>query len=107
MIVNIGVVGDSKIAAEEQAFDTLRKLRTRRQDVLEITVLVAMLAHQDLAVLFNDLGFDFSTSAGFQCFQVGFSPDDLAAYFRDALRTQGISGSWKSQRRSAALIALQ
>ena len=58
--MNVLVFGGFKVTTEKERFDAFEKRRIGRHHVDKLAVLRAGLSHHDLAVLFDDLCFDFA-----------------------------------------------
>jgi hypothetical protein len=50
MLVNVGIFGGAKVAAEEERFDSFQERRISSHHVCELAMLRASLAHDDTAV---------------------------------------------------------
>ncbi len=59
-MVYVFIFGGTEVSAEEERFDAFEKARVGRQNVFELPVLRAVLSHDDLAVVFKNLRFDFA-----------------------------------------------
>src|SRR5947199_413355 len=69
-------------------------------------MLLALLSHDDAAAVFDDLSFDFATMPGHETGEVRLSADNGPSHFWNAAGAERIRRPWKTQRRSAAFVAL-
>src|SRR5580658_9067290 len=93
VMVELFVVVGSDVAAGENIFEMLGEFGIDRHHVFEVAVLRAVLDHQDLAVAFDDGGFDLAYLFVHQNFVRQFAVEDLLTDFRDTLRAQRIGGA--------------
>ena len=82
------VVVGANVTAGKDFFEVLEEGRVIGHYIFEMTVLLAVLDHQDLAVSLDDLCFDFADSFVEQDFVRQLAVDDLLANFWNALRAQ-------------------
>ena len=59
-MMDVLVLGRFEIAAVEQPFDSVQKIRVGREHIDKLAVRRTRLSHQDLATLFNDLRLDLA-----------------------------------------------
>ncbi len=90
VVVELFVVVRSDVAAGENVFEVLGEGRIDGHQVFEHTVLGAFLDHEDFAIAFDDLGFDFADGFGEKNFVIGFAINDSLANFGDAAGAQRI-----------------
>ena len=96
------VLRNHEVAAGYSDSSRLKKAGIRGHHVLEVPVLRAVLLHQDLAVLLDDLGRDLAGLALDQDLPVGFAREDLRADLRDAARAERVGLARKAERRKAS-----
>ena len=77
VVVEVLVVVSADVAAGENFFEVLEERRVDGHHVFEVTVLGAILNHQDLAVAFDDLGFDLAHFFILQDLNRHFAVEDL------------------------------
>ena len=58
--MHVFIFGGAEVTTKEQRLDALEKRRIGRHHIFKLAVLRTVLAHHDLAVVFNDLGLDFT-----------------------------------------------
>ena len=107
MSMNLFVIGALEITTKEEAFDPPREIGVFGQYIFEHPMLFADLSHEDTAVFFDDVGLDLSGVARGQNAEIGLTPDDGAAHFRNTARAQGVGLPGKTQRGCGAFVALQ
>lgn len=107
MVMNVLIFSYAEIASEEEGFDAFEKRGVSRHHVNELAVLGAGLAHDNLAVLFDDLRFDFTWMLVHQSFERRLAGNYRGANLLYASGAQTVSLARKSQRRSGAFIRLQ
>jgi hypothetical protein len=101
------IVRRAEIPAEKQALDPAGEIRVGGEDLLKRTVLLAHLAHEDAAVLFDQLGFDFPGMDLGERGKVGIAVEDRIADLGHALRAERIGHPRESERRRSPLVTLQ
>jgi hypothetical protein len=106
-MMNVLVFGGAEVATEEERLDALEKRRVGRHHVFELAVLRAGLAHDDLAVLFDDLRLDFARMLVHQRFERRLAGDDGVANFFYAARTKTVGLAREAERRSTAFVGFQ
>src|SRR5438067_2268153 len=107
MLVHMRVFGGLKIATKEKRLDALEKRRIRSHHVYELAVFRASLAHDDLAVLFDNLCFDFAGMLVHQRFERSRAVDHGCANFLHAARAKRICLARKTERRRGSFVRLQ
>jgi hypothetical protein len=107
MAMNVRVFGGAKVTTEEERFDSFKKSRIGRHHVCELAMFRASLAHDDLAILFQNLCLDFARMLVHQGLKRGLTRNDRIANFLDATRAQAIGLPRKTKRRGGALIGFQ
>src|SRR5436309_14421712 len=70
-------------------------------------MLLALLSHDDAAAVFDDLSSDFAAMPGHETGAVRLSADNGPSHFWHAAGAERIRRPWKTQRRSAAVVALE
>src|SRR5438128_3629855 len=104
MLMHVRVFGGLEVAAKKERLDALEKCRVRSHHVYKLAVLRASLAHDDLAVLFYDLCFDFARMLVHQRFKRGSAVDHCGANFFHAARATRICLSGKTERRRGTFV---
>src|SRR5262245_16106926 len=100
MAVNIRIFRRTKIATEEERFDSFEERRVSGHHVFKLAVLWASFAHNDLAVLFQNLSLEFARMRVHQSFKRSLAADHCIANFLNAARAKRICFSGESERRS-------
>src|ERR1043165_5468083 len=75
MLVNVRIFRSPKIATKKERFNSFQKRRIGRHHVGKLAMLRASLPHDHLAVLFQNLRFDFTRMLMHQSFQRSFAAD--------------------------------
>src|SRR5687768_16013670 len=107
MMMHVLVFCYAEVASEEERFDTLEKRGVSRHHVNELAVLRAGLAHDNLAILFDDLRFDFTWMLMHQSFKGRLAGNYSVANLFHAGGTQTVGLAREAERRSGAFIRLQ
>ena len=107
MVVQLLVVVRNDVAAGEHFFEVAREVGVNRHHIFEVTMFLAILDHQDLAVALDDLGFDLADFFVGQNFDGQLAIENLLADFGDTLRAQRVRGARPAQRRLGLLIGLE
>src|SRR5919106_1229320 len=102
--MDVRIFSSAKVASEEERFNPLEKRGISCHHINKLAVLRAGFAHYHLAVLFNDLSFDFARMFIHQRFERGFSADHCVANLFDATWTKTVSFAWEAKRRRGALV---
>ena len=104
MLVNVGVFSGAKVATEEERFNSFEEGRIGSHHVRELAVLRASLAHNDLAVLFENLRFEFAGMLVHQRLERRFASNHGGAHFLHAARTKRVSLSGKTKWRRGSFV---
>ena len=107
MVVHLFVVVRADVAAREDVFQVLEERRVHGHHVFEVAVDRAILHHQDLAVAFDDVGFDLADFLVQEDLVRQFAVHDLLPDFGDAFRTKGIGFPRPAQGRLHLLVAFE
>src|SRR5262245_38295107 len=106
-MVNVFVFGGAKVATKEQRLDAFQKRRISRHDVFELPVLRAILSHDDLAIVFDDLGFNFAGMLVHQHVERRLTRDHGVANFFYAAWAQTVGFAREAKWRSGALVGFE
>lgn len=104
MTVNVLIFGGAKVAAKEERLDPFEKRRIGRHHILELSMLRAILPHDNLAIIFEDLGFDFTGMLVHQRLERYLSGDDRVANFFYAGWTKTVGFAWETKWRGTAFV---
>ena len=105
--MHVRIFGGLKVATKKERFDALEKRWISGHYVYEKPMFRAGLTHDDLAVIFHNLGFDFSRMFIHQRFERGGALNHRRAHFFNAARTKRICLSGKTQRRRRTFVGFQ
>src|SRR5438128_12121088 len=103
----VRVFGDTKVAAKEEGFDTLEKSRVGGHHIGKLAMLRASLAHDDAAVFFQNLCFDFPGMLVHQRLERCLARDHSVANFLNTTRTEAVGLSRESQRGCGTFVGFQ
>ena len=101
------VFGGAKVTTKEERLDALEKRRVSRHHIFELPVLRTILAHHNLAVVFDDLSFDLAGMLVHQCVERSRARDHGVANFFYAGWTETIGLAWETKRRSSAFVGFE
>ncbi len=107
VIVQPLVVVRAHVAPRETLFQMAEELRVHGHHVFKVTVLRAVLHHQNLAVALDDLSLDLAHFFVQQNLVGQLAVHNLLANLRHALGAQRVSRARPTERRLGLLIALQ
>ena len=107
MTMYVFVFGGTEVTTKEERLDPFEKRRIGRHHIFELPVLRTILPHHDLAVVFEDLGLDFTWMLVHQRFERHFSGDHGIANFFYAGWTKTVSLAWETKWRSTALVGFE
>ena len=107
VVVETFVVVGRDVAAGEVLLDPFEELHVDGHQVFGLAVLRTILDHPDLAIAFDDLGFDLADLLVEQLCPVRFAADDRFAGFLDALGAKRIGLARPTQRGFGLLPGLQ
>jgi hypothetical protein len=103
VVVETFVVVGRNISAGEVLFDPLKKLHIDGHEVFDLPMLGAFLDHPDLAVSFNNVGFDLTHLLMEQLLPFGLAAGDCFPSFPHTFGAQGIGLAWPAKRRFCLL----
>ena len=107
MLVDVRVFRSAKVTAKEKRFNSFEERRVGGHHIGKLAVLRASFAHDHLAILFENVCFDFARMRVHQIFQ-GRSPvDDSVAHFFHTTWAKRICLSGKTKRWRAAFVRFQ
>src|SRR5580692_1157261 len=106
-MVELFVVVGHDVAAGEDVFQVLGEFGVDGHHVFEVAVFRAVLDHQNLAVAFDDGGFDLAYFLVHQNFVRQFAIENLLADFRHTLRAQRIGGAGPAEGWLRLLVGLE
>src|SRR5262245_29249770 len=105
--MNVFVFRSAKVAAEEERLDPFQESRVRRHHVFKLPVLRAILSHHNLAIVFEDLRFDFTRMLVHQGLERNLTADHGVANFFHATRTKTICLAWKAKWWCSAFVGFE
>src|SRR5437588_3028305 len=105
--MHVRIFGYLKVTAKKERLDALEKRWVSGHNVHELTVFRADLTHDDLAVLFHNLCFDFSRMFIHQRLKWRRAVDDRGTNLLNTARTKGIGFSRKAEGRRRAFVGSQ
>src|ERR1051325_6384516 len=101
------VFGGAKVTTKEERLDALEKRRIGRHHIFKLPVLRTILAHHDLAVVFDDLRLDLAGMLVHQRVERSCAGDDGIANFFYAGWTKTVSLTWEAEWRSSAFVGFE
>src|SRR5687768_937038 len=105
--MNRRVFGCAKVAAKKQRFNSSKELGISCHHVIKLPVFRTSFTHDDVAVDFQNLCFDFTRMLMHQGIERGFAGDHGVSNFFDAGGTKTISLAWKAKWRRRSLVGFQ
>jgi len=101
------IFGGAKVATKEERLDALEKRRVGRHHIFELPVLRTILAHHDLAVVFDDLRFDLARMLVHQRLERDRTADHGVANFFYAGWAETVSLAWETEWWSTTLVGFE
>src|SRR6266516_103010 len=103
----VRIFSDTKVTTKEERFDTLEKSRVGGHHIGKLAMLRASLAHDDAAIFFQNLCFDFAGMLVHQRLERCLARDHSVANFLNATRTEDVGLSWEPKRRRGTFVGFQ
>jgi len=107
VVMKLFVVVRLLVAARKKSLDVRQEFRIHRHQVFKVSVFGAIFDHPDLAVTFDDLGFDLTNLFIDQRRDIAFAADDLFACFDHAVRAERICLAREAKSRLGFLPRLK
>ena len=107
VLMHVRIFGCLKVTAKKERLDPFEKRRIGGHHINKLAMFRTGLAHDDLAVLFHNLCFDFSRMFIHQRLKWRRAVDDRGTNLLNTARTKGIGFSRKAERRRRAFVGFQ
>jgi hypothetical protein len=85
--MNLFVFSSAKVTTKKEGLDPFKKRRIGRHHVFKLAVFGTGLSHQNLAIVFNDLRFDFALDA--RCIRVSSATSPVITALRTSFTQVG------------------